>query len=169
MNFVAVAIRLVGLSLLLSSCASAHLSGVKAASRGGVVGHINTPDMPVITLHCDPFDSHEFKGRMEGVLLGVGLTPGGYAIGGQVSLSVSASGKRSKTYTAQVQGTFIPPSGGETFKTNYIDAKLFGADQLTGLSLSLWPESGDFPMSAIYDIDGYRFGMTCSKSEVSYR
>ena len=165
-------IKIMGLSLLAASCTGSNLSDVKALSRGGgVVGHGNSAAMPVINLICEPFESYDFKGRMEGVIAAVGLVPGGYAINGQVNLAVYAQGKRSRTFRAQINGTFIPPSRTETFKTNYIDAKLFGSDQLTGASLSLWPqvESGDFAMSAVYDVDGYRFGMDCSKSEVSYR
>ena len=160
--------KILGFSLLIASCTGGNSSGVKAVSRGGVWGQVGGEKMPLINLRCEPFKGHDYRGHLEGTLLGVGLAPNGYAIGGQVELALYGEGKGTQNLSASLSGTYVPPSRDEAHKTNYIDAKIFGVNQLSGVSLSLYPQSADYPMSAIYDVDGYRFGMDCSKSEVSF-
>lgn len=118
----------------------------------------------VIHLHCTQFAKTDIVGTADGILNIMEKTSEGYRVMGRVDLTTQLPGEDKVKRVGTFNGIFIPPSRTEHFKTNYLSAKITGAGPIIDASISFWPDNEDFPMSALYRDDGYRFGMDCSKS-----
>ena len=151
-------------SLQLSACnatknGASDLESFKSSSKGSGVIH----------LHCTQFAKTDIVGTADGILNITEKTSEGYRVMGRVDLTTQLPGEDKLKLVGTFNGIFIPPSRTEHFRTNYLSAKITGAEPIIDASISFWPETEDFPTSALYRDDGYRFGMDCSKSDISLR
>ena len=119
-----------------------------------------------IKLRCLPYSRSDLKGQLMGDLMVVGRNATSYKVQGPVQLETKGFAGRVGRYQATLTGMFTPPNRQNPFKTNYIDASISGSTPINGASISFWPERDDMAFSALYDRDGFRFGMDCSQSQL---
>ena len=132
--------------LSVNACQNMPGSKASATARGGTIFYKGGEPMPTIDLNCTPYSISGLGARLQGMLVGTGKLDKGYAVGGQLELTVYEPGKKTRTFKTSVTGTFTPPDGHGTFKTNYISADIYGAEPMNALSITLAKESGDMPM-----------------------
>ena len=117
-----------------------------------------------LQLHCTPFTMAENKAQASGILRVTGRDSQRTTLDGDISFSTYDETKTEIKGSEAIKGFMFLRQGTVGQEFYQFSGKFSGASQFTGASIGLRVEDGATSFSAIYNKDGWRFEMDCSKS-----